>query len=61
MSDAKSTRDHALAQDLSGYVIFLLVVVASCASVVALGFVVGPIRGLPASRLPWTSRSHSPR
>jgi len=51
-SDAKSTRDHALAQDLSGHVIFLLVVVASCASVVALGFVVGPIRGLPASRLP---------
>ena len=48
-SDAKSTRDHALAQDLSGYVIFLLVVVASCASVVALGFVVDRSAASPFS------------
>jgi uncharacterized membrane protein len=46
-SDAKSTRDHVLAQDLRGYLIFLFVVAASCACVVALGFAVGPIRGLP--------------
>jgi uncharacterized membrane protein len=46
-SDAKMTRDHVLSQDLSGYLIFLFVVGASCASIVALGFVVGPIRTLP--------------
>jgi len=46
-SDAKSTRDHVLSQDLRGYLIFLFVVGASCACVVALGFVVGPIRDLP--------------
>src|SRR6188768_4279115 len=37
-SDAKSTRDHVLTQDLRGYLIFLFVVSASCACVVALGF-----------------------
>jgi uncharacterized membrane protein len=45
-SDAKSTRAHALAQDTSGYVIFLFVLGAACASIVAIGFVVGTIRGL---------------
>jgi uncharacterized membrane protein len=45
-SDARVTRDHALSQDQSGYVIFLLVVGASCASIVAIGFVVGTIRDL---------------
>ena len=52
-SDAKSTRDHALSQDLSGYVIFLFVVGASCACVVALGFVVGPIRDMPFWSRAW--------
>jgi uncharacterized membrane protein len=46
-SDAKVTRDHALSQDQSGYIIFLFVVVASCACIVAIGFVVGTIRDLP--------------
>ncbi len=46
-NDAKSTREHALGQDQSTFVIFLLVVVASCASIVAIGFVVGTIRELP--------------
>jgi uncharacterized membrane protein len=45
-TDAAMTRDHALKQDQSGYVIFLFVVVAACASVVAIGFVVSTIREL---------------
>jgi len=46
-ADAGVTRDHALSQDQSGYIIFLFVVSASCASIVAIGFVVGTIRDLP--------------
>ena len=46
-ADARVTRDHALSQDQSGYIIFLFVVGASCASIVAIGFVVGTIRDLP--------------
>ncbi len=45
-ADAAGTRDHALAQDQSGYLIFLFVVGAACASIVAIGFVVGTIREL---------------
>jgi uncharacterized membrane protein len=45
-ADANSTRDHASAQDQSGYLIFLFVVSAACASIVAIGFVVGTIREL---------------
>lgn len=45
-ADAKGTRGHALAQDQSGYLIFLFVVSAACASIVAIGFVVGTIREL---------------
>jgi len=45
-ADAASTRAHALAQDTSGYVIFLFVLSAACASVVAIGFVVATIRDL---------------
>ena len=45
-SDAKSTRTHALSQDTSGYIIFLFVLGAACASIVAIGFVVGTMRGL---------------
>jgi uncharacterized membrane protein len=45
-SDANSTRAHALAQDTSGYIIFLFVLAAACASIVAIGFVVGTIKGL---------------
>ena len=45
-ADAKSTRAHALAQDTSGYIIFLFVLCAACASVVAIGFVVATIRDL---------------
>src|SRR4029077_7601606 len=37
LADANSTRAHSLAQDTSGSIIFLLVVGASCASVVAIG------------------------
>jgi len=52
-TDAKVTRDHVLSQDFSGYVIFLFVVGASFASIVALGFVVGPIRDLPFWSRAW--------
>jgi uncharacterized membrane protein len=45
-ADAQSTRGHALAQDTSGFIIFLFVLGAACASVVAIGFVVATIRGL---------------
>jgi len=53
-SDAGITRGHALSQDQSGYIIFLLVVGASCASIIAIGFVVGTIRDLPF----WTRTWH---
>jgi uncharacterized membrane protein len=45
-ADAQSTRNHALAQDTSGYIIFLFVLAAACASVVAIGFVVATIHDL---------------
>jgi uncharacterized membrane protein len=45
-ADAQSTRSHALAQDTSGYIIFLFVLAAACASVVAIGFVVAKIHDL---------------
>ena len=45
-TDANSTREHASAQDQRGYIIFLFVVSAACASIVAIGFVVGTIREL---------------
>src|SRR4029453_3688784 len=44
--DARMTRGHALGQDQSGYVIFLFVVGAACASIVAIGFVVSTIKEL---------------
>src|SRR4029077_12262495 len=45
-SDAKSTRSHALSQDTSVFLIFLFVLGAACASVVAIAFVVGTIKDL---------------
>jgi uncharacterized membrane protein len=54
LADAKSTRGHALGQDTSGYIIFLFVVCAACASVVAIGFVVATIKDLPF----WTKAWH---
>jgi uncharacterized membrane protein len=52
-SDSSETRAHALAQDQSGYVIFLFVVGAACASIVAIGFVAGTIKGLPFWERAW--------
>ena len=52
-SDARMTRDHVLAQDLGRYLIFLFIVSVSCACIVALGFVVGPIRDLPFWSRTW--------
>lgn len=52
-ADAQSTRAHALAQDTSGYIIFLFVLGAACASVVAIGFVVATIRELPFWSKTW--------
>jgi uncharacterized membrane protein len=43
-SDAKSTRAHALTQDTSVFIIFLFVLGAACASVVAIAFVVGTFK-----------------
>jgi uncharacterized membrane protein len=45
-ADATMTRVRAQAHDQSGYVIFLLVVTAASASLVAIGFLVGNFRNL---------------
>ena len=45
-SDQKLTRLRTQRYDPSGYVIFLVVVTAASASLVAIGFIVGEIRGL---------------
>jgi len=46
-ADAQETREHTLSQDPGAYVIFLLVVSAACASIVAIGFVVSSVKELP--------------
>jgi uncharacterized membrane protein len=46
-ADSTMTRIRAEIQDQSGYVIFLLVVTAASASFVAIGFLVGDIKGMP--------------
>ena len=45
-TDEKLTRVRAQLYDPSGFVIFLVVVTAACASVVAIGFLVGDIKDL---------------
>jgi uncharacterized membrane protein len=45
-ADARETRDHVLAQDQSSYLIFLFVVSAACASIVAIGFIAGTTKEL---------------
>jgi len=52
-ADARVTREHALGEDQSGIFIFLFVIGAACASIVAIGFVVGTIRGLPFWARTW--------
>jgi uncharacterized membrane protein len=44
-SDVHATRDHALAQDMSGFIIFLLIVAAACASTIAIVYAAGAIKG----------------
>ena len=53
LADAKSTRAHALAQDTSNFIIFLFVLGAACASIVAVGFVVATIKGLAFGPKAW--------
>jgi uncharacterized membrane protein len=53
-ADAGMTKVRARLYDQSGFIIFLLVVTAACASVVAIGFVVGDIKDLPF----WTKAAH---
>jgi len=45
-ADPKMTRDHAIDQDQSSYVIFLLVVTAAYAAMVAIAFLMSPLKGL---------------
>ena len=45
-ADVAMTRVRAQTQDQNGYVIFLLVVSSACASLVAIGFMVGDIKAL---------------
>jgi uncharacterized membrane protein len=53
ISDAKATREHALSQDTSGYVIFLFVLFAACASIVVIALVAGTIKDLEAWSKAW--------
>jgi uncharacterized membrane protein len=53
LADAQSTRAHALAQDTSVFIIFLFVLGAACASIVAIAFVVGTIKGLAFGPKAW--------
>lgn len=53
-ANAATTRTHIQAQDQSGQIIFLLVVTAACASVVAIGMLVGNVKTLPF----WTRSVH---
>jgi uncharacterized membrane protein len=46
-ADARVTREHSLAQDQSGFLVFLLIVGAGCAGTVAIGFLASGIKGLP--------------
>jgi len=54
IADSASTRAHALAQDTSGFIIFLFVLGAACSSVVAIAFVIGTIKGLES----WPKAGH---
>jgi len=45
-ADAGMTREQTLSQDQSGYLMFLIVVSAACASVIAIGFMLTPIKEL---------------
>ncbi len=47
-ADATMCHLRARSYDQSGYVIFLLVVTAACASIVAIGFVMGEVKQLTA-------------
>ena len=53
ISDAKATRSHALTQDTSVFLIFLFVLGAACASVVAIAFVAGTIKDLESWPKAW--------
>jgi len=43
-SDAGMTRERTLSQDQSGLIIFLLVIGAACASIIAIGFMQTPVK-----------------
>ena len=45
-ADAELTRRRAGSYDQAAYVIFLLVTIAACASIVAIGFVVGDVKSM---------------
>lgn len=45
-ADRKTTRTHTQSQDQNGYIIFLFVIAASCASIIAIIFMLHAIKGL---------------
>lgn len=45
-ADAHMTRAHALDQDQSSVIIFLLIVIAACAAIIAIGLLVSTLKGL---------------
>ncbi|HET9122169.1 MAG TPA: DUF1345 domain-containing protein [Acidiferrobacteraceae bacterium] len=53
-ADSHGTRAHVLDQDQSAYFIFLLVLGASCAAIIAIGFLVSTLKGLA----PWPRAWH---
>ena len=53
-SDVRMTRDHALSQDQSSHVMFLFVVTAAFAGMVAIGFLATTLKGLEL----WTKAWH---
>jgi uncharacterized membrane protein len=53
ISDAEATRSHALTQDTSVFIIFLFVLAAACASIVAIAFVVATIKDLASWPKAW--------
>src|SRR5262249_27805702 len=47
LSDAKATREHARAQDLAAFVIFILVLTAAFASIAAIAMLLGGVDKMP--------------
>lgn len=52
-ADAPATRDHVLDQDQNAFFIFMLVLIAACAALVAISFLVPTLKGLTVWPRAW--------